>query len=382
MRAALRLARRALGTTAPNPTVGCVLVREGAVVGQGWTQPGGRPHAEAVALGKAGAAARGATAYVTLEPCVHEGRGPPCADALVEAGAARVVVAAGDPDPRVDGRGLARLRAAGIAVAAGVRRAEAEALMAGFLSRVRLGRPAVTLKLATGIDSRVATRTGESKWITGADSRREVHLLRARSDAILTGVGTVLADDPELTCRLRGLEDRSPLRVVMDSRASTPPTSRIVETAGNASSPGKTPTLAIVTERAGDEATILRLWGDADVEKVESGPDGRVSPLAALKVLAARGINDVLLECGGALAASFLRADLVDRIVWFRAPALVGGDGVAAPGPLGVDALAGAPRFERVSVRPVGADTMEDYRRRDAPWATGAKPVPSAAERL
>ncbi|MCK5275514.1 MAG: bifunctional diaminohydroxyphosphoribosylaminopyrimidine deaminase/5-amino-6-(5-phosphoribosylamino)uracil reductase RibD, partial [Alphaproteobacteria bacterium] len=219
MRAALALAGRGLGRVWPNPAVGCVLVdRDGRVTGRGWTQPGGRPHAETEALARAGGAAKGATAYVTLEPCVHHGQTPPCADALIEAGVARVIAATEDPDPRVKGGGLGRLRDAGIAVEAGLLREEAELLNAGYLMRQREGRPVVTLKLATTLDGRIATHAGESRWITGEAARARGHMMRARHDAIMVGIGTALADNPTLTCRLPGLEDRSPVRIVVDAR--------------------------------------------------------------------------------------------------------------------------------------------------------------------
>ena len=234
MRAALALARRGLGNAWPNPAVGCVLVKEGRVIGRGWTQPGGRPHAETEALRRAGDAARGATAYVTLEPCSHHGRTPPCCEALAEAGIARVVMAMRDPDPRVNGRGLAMLRGAGIAVEEGLLEAEARALNAGFFRRIQAGMPVVTLKLASTLDGRIATASGESRWITGEAARREVHALRARHDAILVGSGTVLADDPDLTCRIPGMERVPMLRVVADARLRTPPSARLVQSAGAA----------------------------------------------------------------------------------------------------------------------------------------------------
>ncbi|MGQ3031841.1 MAG: bifunctional diaminohydroxyphosphoribosylaminopyrimidine deaminase/5-amino-6-(5-phosphoribosylamino)uracil reductase RibD, partial [Ferrovibrionaceae bacterium] len=218
MRHALGLAARGLGRTWPNPAVGCVLVRDEIVLARGNTQPGGRPHAEVVALSRAGSQAAGATAYVTLEPCAHHGKTPPCADALIAAGIGRCVVALQDPDPRVDGGGIRRLLAAGIPVTTGVCEAEAAALNAGFLMRVRQGRPLVTLKLATTLDGRIATHAGESRWITGATARARGHLMRADHDAIMVGIGTALTDDPDLTCRLAGLEDRSPVRIVLDGR--------------------------------------------------------------------------------------------------------------------------------------------------------------------
>src|SRR5437773_406942 len=220
--ATLALARRGLGRVWPNPAVGCVIARDGRILGRGWTQPGGRPHAETEALARAGAAAHGATAYVSLEPCCHVGRTPPCADALIAAGLSRVVVALEDPDPRVAGGGLARVRAAGIAVEAGLCAAEAAEINAGFFQRVRLGRPLVTLKLATSLDGRIATASGESRWITGPAARERAHLLRAAHDAILVGTDTVIADDPQLTCRLPGLADHSPVRVVIDRQLRIP----------------------------------------------------------------------------------------------------------------------------------------------------------------
>lgn len=231
MGAALALARRGLGRVWPNPAVGCVIVKDGHVVGRGFTQSGGRPHAEPVALAMAGDAAQGADVYVSLEPCSHFGKTPPCADTLITAGVARVIAAAVDPDPRVSGRGLARLRDAGVDVVEGVRRDEAEALNAGFFSRVRTGRPLVTLKCATTLDGRIALSNGESKWITGPEARRRGHLLRCDHDAILIGSGTALADDPALTCRLPGLEGCSPVRVVMDGSLRLPVTSALVRSA-------------------------------------------------------------------------------------------------------------------------------------------------------
>src|SRR5512134_1017521 len=227
MGVALTLARRGLGNTWPNPSVGCVLVRDGRVVGRGWTQPGGRPHAETEALRRAGDLARGATAYVTLEPCSHHGRTPPCCNALIAAGVARVVCAMRDPDPRVDGRGFARLREAGIEVVEGLLEAEAQALNAGFARRIREGRPFVTLKLATTLDGRIATARGESRWITGPEARREAHALRARHDAILVGSGTAVSDDPDLSCRLPGAAPVKSLRVIADARLRTPPTAQV-----------------------------------------------------------------------------------------------------------------------------------------------------------
>ena len=270
MAVALRLAERGLGSAWPNPAVGCVLVRDGRVVGRGWTQPGGRPHGEVEALRRAGDAALGATAYVSLEPCAHYGRTPPCTMALLQAGMRRVVAATVDPDPRVDGRGIEQLRQAGVEVSVGLCRAEAEAINAGFILRVRAGRPLVTLKLATSLDGRIATRSGESQWITGEQARARGHLLRASHDAIMIGSGTALADDPALTCRLPGLEDRSPVRIVLDGRLASPPPagSRPARTACRPGcSPARTPPRA--------QAAALRARG-VDAPEVGADAAGRL----------------------------------------------------------------------------------------------------------
>ncbi len=356
MRAAIALGRRALGNAWPNPAVGCVIVGERVALGRGWTAPGGRPHAETEALARCGAAARGATAYVTLEPCAHHGGTPPCADALIAAGIARVVVACRDPDPRVDGRGVDRLTAAGVAVETGLCADEAEDGLIGFLTRVRRGRPAVTLKLATTLDGRIATRTGESRWITGAAARHSAHMLRARHDAILVGAGTARADDPSLTCRLPGLDRLSPVRVVVDGREPLPASHELVAGAG------RLPTWFMVARpRAGDRARAYDGSGAA-VEPVAPDADGNVDLAAALGALAAKGITSVLVEGGGKIAAALLGAGLIDRLVWYRAPLAFGGDGRPAVAGLGVDALDAAPHFEKIASRPVGDDVEEIYR--------------------
>ncbi len=355
---AIRLARRGLGQAAPNPSVGCLLVRDGRVVGRGITGPGGRPHAETVALDRAGVETRGATAYVTLEPCAHHGETPPCAEALIEAGIARVVTGITDPDPRVAGRGNERLRAAGLAVTMDVRRDLAAQVIAGFASRLQYGRPEITLKLASSIDSRIATRSGESRWITGETARQGGHFLRARHDAILTGSGTVRADDPALTCRLPGLSVRSPIRVVLDSHLGIRLDSTLVTTAHDIS------TVIITTAAAPATAAAELAMQGAEIIEVAATSDARVSLDAAMAVLAARGVNSVLVECGATLAASLLESDLVDHLVWFRAPMLIGGDGLAAVVPFGIDSLSAAARFKRVSATAIGEDMMETYRRR------------------
>ena len=338
MRAALALAARGLGRTWPNPAVGCVIVRDNRPIGQGWTQPGGRPHAETEALAMAGAATAGATAYMTLDPCSHHGKTPPCAEALIAGKVARVVTACGDPDERVSGRGLAMLRDAGIQVTEGVLATEAERLNAGFLKRVRAGLPLVTLKLATTLDGKIATHTGESQWITGPQARRHGHYMRATHDAIMVGRGTAEADNPSLTCRLPGLEDRSPVRVVLDSQERLPQT------------------LEIFTDGA---ASTWHLTS----RNLRQDPASRIDPRTALAYLAKQGITRVLVEGGGQLASSLLRADLVDRIAWFRAPCVIGADGLPGIADLSVSRIADMRRFARIEMRQLGDDVLETYER-------------------
>jgi diaminohydroxyphosphoribosylaminopyrimidine deaminase/5-amino-6-(5-phosphoribosylamino)uracil reductase len=355
---ALALARRGMGETWPNPTVGCVFVGEGRVVARGRTARGGRPHAEAAAIAAAREAGRdlaGTTAYVSLEPCSHHGRTPPCADALVEAKVARVVVGTGDPDPRVGGSGLKRLRDAGIEVVEGVRRAEADEINAGFFLRVWQGRPLVTLKLATSLDGRIATAGGESKWITGEDARARGQLLRTSHDAIMVGIGTAAADDPELTCRLPGLAERSPVRIVVDSKARLGRDSRLVAGA-------KTVPVWLVCTEAAQTAAL----GASGVEiiKVPASSTGAVDLPAALAALGGRGLTRVLVEGGGRLAASLLAADLVDRLAIFRAGVMIGGDGLAAVAGYGLEKLGLARRYTRQSLQEIGTDVLETWARR------------------
>jgi diaminohydroxyphosphoribosylaminopyrimidine deaminase/5-amino-6-(5-phosphoribosylamino)uracil reductase len=360
MRAALVLARRGLGRVWPNPAVGCVIARDGSVVGRGWTQPGGRPHAEAEALARAGDRAKDATAYVTLEPCSHHGRTPPCADALIAAGLSRVVAAIEDPDPRVGGGGLARLRAAGLGVETGLCAAEAAEINAGFLSRLRLGRPLVTLKLASSLDGRIAVASGESRWITGVPARERAHLLRATHDAILVGTDTVIADNPELTCRLPGLAEHSPVRVALDRQLRIPLDAHLVAEAR------AIPTW-VLTLASADEARQKAL-SDAGVVVIPTEPDaaGHIDLAAALGRLGGEGVTRLLVEGGGRLAAALLRGGLVDRLVWLHAPLLLGGDGVPAVAGLGLDRLADAPGFERLSTETLGADVLTTFRARPA----------------
>jgi diaminohydroxyphosphoribosylaminopyrimidine deaminase/5-amino-6-(5-phosphoribosylamino)uracil reductase len=356
MRAALALARRGLGTVWPNPAVGCVIVDRGRVVGRGWTQPGGRPHGETEALGRAGEAARGATAYVSLEPCCHWGRTPPCTDALIAAGIRRVVVALEDPDPRVAGEGVRRLRAAGLDVDIGLCEEEAAEINAGFFCRLRNGRPLVTLKLATSLDGRIATGSGESQWITGPPARERAHALRATHDAIMVGTGTVLADDPQLTCRLPGLARRSPVRVVVDRRLRIPLATRLISDAR------AVPTWVMTLPSADDARRQALLRAGATVIDIDPGPDGNGSLAAALRALGERGITRLLVEGGGHLAAAFARAGLIDRLVWVHAPMLIGGDGIPAIAEFGLKMLSEAPSFERLSTETVGDDVLTVFR--------------------
>lgn len=360
MRTALSLARRGLGNVWPNPAVGCVLVREdldGHVVGRGWTQAGGRPHAETEALSRAGNQAQGATAYVTLEPCDHQGETPPCTKALIAAGIKRCVIAMEDPDPRVSGSGIQRLKDAGVETSTGLYDDEARHINAGFLTRLTLGRPLFTLKTATTLDGRVATAKGQSKWITGAPARAFAHGMRAENDAIMIGIGTALADEPSLTCRLPGMEDRSPVRIIADSTLRLPPSSPLVETAKDI------PTW-IVTVKGADQGKRKALETTGiEVIEVDAGDDGRPDLKALAAELGNRGLTRVLVESGGELAAALVKQDLVDRLAWFRSPKLFGGDGRGAVAAFGIDAVAEAPAFARDSISDAGDDILETYRR-------------------
>ncbi|MGF1552797.1 MAG: bifunctional diaminohydroxyphosphoribosylaminopyrimidine deaminase/5-amino-6-(5-phosphoribosylamino)uracil reductase RibD [Paracoccaceae bacterium] len=358
MAAALALARRAVGTTSPNPAVAALIVRDGRLLARGVTAPGGRPHAEAVALAALaarGEPATGASAYVTLEPCAHHGLTPPCADALVAAGIARVVCPLSDPDPRVSGRGFARLAAAGVAVETGLGAAQARAVNEGFLSRIARGRPHLTLKLATTLDGRIATRTGESRWITGPDARRRVHAMRARADAVMVGVGTAAADDPSLDARGVGAR-RQPARVVIDPRLRTPSASRLGATA--------TGQPVWLLHGADAPAAARDAWTALGARTLPC-PEARgaLDLAACLRLLAAEGVGSVLCEGGAGLAASLLEAGLVDRVVLFQAGRAIGAEGVAGIGPLGLDRLAEAPDFALAAVERAGADVVSVWER-------------------
>ncbi|HXH02301.1 MAG TPA: bifunctional diaminohydroxyphosphoribosylaminopyrimidine deaminase/5-amino-6-(5-phosphoribosylamino)uracil reductase RibD [Candidatus Competibacteraceae bacterium] len=310
---ALRLAARGLYTTDPNPRVGCVLVRHGEIVGEGWHERAGQPHAEIHALGMAGERARGATAYITLEPCCHHGRTPPCTDALLAAGVARVVAAMEDPNPQVGGQGLAQLRAAGVAVECGVLEAQARALNPGFISRMARGRPWVRVKLAMSLDGRTALGNGDSRWITSEEARTDVQRLRARAGAILTGVNTVLVDDPALNVRLPGVQ-RQPLRVILDSRLRTPPAARTLRLPGQ---------VLILTAEADERRWQPLLAAGAQVARVDAA-DGGLDLAQVLTLLARREVNELHVECGSILAGALLSAGLLDELVVYLAPLLLG----------------------------------------------------------
>ena len=348
MRAALELGRRGLGRTSPNPAVGAVVVAGGEIVGRGYHRRAGKAHGEALALRAAGARARGATLYVTLEPCNHHGRTPPCVDAIVAAGIARVVFGARDVNPDVRGNGAARLRRAGVAVTGGVERAACEELVAGFARRVSAGLPLVTLKLAASLDGRIATHSGASRWITGAPARRLVHRWRNEMDAVLVGAGTVIADDPSLTCRMRG--GRDPLRVIVDGRLRVPLNARVLTKEMAAG------TLLCTVKRSDAKIATLRRRGVEVL--VLPGRAGMLSLRDLLALLARRGVSSVLVEGGATLAAAALRERVVDRLRCFLAPLLIGGDGRPMLASLGVGDLSEALRVADLSLEPVGRDFL------------------------
>jgi diaminohydroxyphosphoribosylaminopyrimidine deaminase/5-amino-6-(5-phosphoribosylamino)uracil reductase len=353
MRHALRLAERALGNTAPNPAVGCVIVAgDGRIAGRGWTQPGGRPHAETVALAQAGGAAQGATAYVTLEPCAHHGKTPPCANALLEAGIARLVAATPDPDPRVSGAGFAHVEKHGIAVTRGVLEPEARALNAGFFKKIAASRPLVALKIAQTLDGDVADAGGNSRWITSAEARRHGHLLRTQYDAILVGIGTILADDPRLTCRLPGLERRSPVRVILDSKLQLPQDSQLARTAREC------PVLAFTLAQSGGDELIAQ---GVEIERFTAAENGFPAIGAVLTALARRGITRLLVEGGPRVHASFLKSGTPDLLHLFRAPMLMGAAGRASIGPAWQSDLISAPRLRLLERTVLGPDLLETF---------------------
>jgi diaminohydroxyphosphoribosylaminopyrimidine deaminase/5-amino-6-(5-phosphoribosylamino)uracil reductase len=358
MQLALTLGRRGQGRTWPNPAVGAVVVRDGAIVGRGWTQAGGRPHAEVVALAQAGEAARGATLYVTLEPCSHVGKSPPCADAVIAAGITRVVSAIEDPNPEVSGQGHARLRAAGIAVDIGLGAAEAAHDHAGHFRRIRNKRPHVILKLAVSADDKIGAAGRRPLAISGETAKARVHLLRAQCDAILVGIGTVLSDDPLLTCRLPGMEARSPVRVVLDRSLRIPGSSRLVHSAR------ETP-LWVMTSDVSEAPAAMKLGAaGAQVIRVDTTATPPGLDLAAvLLALAEKGITRLLVEGGARVASSFVAADLVDEVWLLRGPDSVGADGVSALNALPLSAVTESPAFKRRGSEMLQRDTLTIYER-------------------
>lgn len=356
MSLALTLGRRGLGNAWPNPAVGAVVVKDGIVVGRGWTQPGGRPHAEVEALRRAGDAARGATLYATLEPCSHHGKTPPCVDAILAAGIARVVSALQDPNPKIAGQGHARLRANGVTVDVGLSGEEALRAHAGHFRRVREGRPHVTLKLAVSADGKAGLSGRRPAAITGKAARERVHLMRAMNDAVLTGIGTVLADDPELTCRLPGMENRSPVRVVLDSSLRLPTDSKLAATATRALD------WVFIDEatQSGHESELTR----AGVEVVRvRGVNGQLDLAAVLRSLAGRGITRLMVEAGPIVSAAFVAADLVDEVALFRSWNAIG-DGIDALEGMPLSALTLSPRLRLVGSEQIGSDTVQMLERK------------------
>lgn len=346
MARALELASRGRYSTHPNPRVGCVIVRDGQIVGEGWHQRAGEAHAEVLALAAAGQQARGATAYVTLEPCCHHGRTPPCTDALVAAGVARVVAAMQDPNPRVDGGGLQRLRAAGIETGPGVMQAEAQALNRGFVSRMTRGRPWVRVKLAMSLDGRIAAANGESRWITGEVAREDVHRLRAEAGAVLTGIGTVLADDPSLNVRLPG-DWPAPVRIVLDTQLRTPELARMLGLPGR--------TLVLTAENEGSISWKALARAGAELHRLPVAPGGLDLP-AALALLGRLQVNELLVEAGPTLAGALLQAGLADEVIVYLAPCLLGDRARGLVQLPGVQGLAQRLGLRIEDIRPLGDD--------------------------
>jgi len=353
---ALALGRRGLGRTWPNPAVGAVVVKDGVIVGRGWTQAGGRPHAETEALKRAGKNAKGATLYVTLEPCSHHGKTPPCVDAAIRAGIARVVSALEDPNPDVAGQGHAKLRERGIAVDVGLGAAEAARDHAGHFRKMREGRPQVLLKLAASADGKAGLAGRNPAAITGEAARIRVHQMRAESDAILIGIGTVLSDDPHLTCRLPGMMERSPVRVVLDARLRIPLAISMIGTAR------ETPTWVFTGASASPVAEDILKAKGIEVFRVE-GKDGRLDLPAVLKLLAERGITRLMVEGGPTVAAAFVHADLVDEVALFRSAKPIGADGIELLEGLPMTALTQSPKLKAVATETIGQDTLETFER-------------------
>ena len=354
MRLALALGRRGLGNTWPNPAVGAVIVKDGIILGRGWTQAGGRPHAEIEALRRAKKTAQGATMYVTLEPCSHQGKSPPCADAIIRAGIARVVSALEDPNPEVAGQGHARLRARGIAVDIGVGAEEAQRTHAGHIARFQKARPYVTLKIAVSADGKAGLAGRKPVAITGEEARNRVFQMRAHCDAILTGIGTVLSDNPQLTCRLPGLFERSPVRVVLDARLRVPLSVTVISTVRD------TPTWVFTSHKASPIAEEILQQKGCKVFRVDE-TQGQLDLDEVLKDLAEQGITRLMVEGGPTVAAAFAAADLVDEVVLLRAEKTIGADGIDALEGMALNAL--TEKLVSRGSEKIGADTLEIYER-------------------
>lgn len=355
MALALSLGRRGQGQCWPNPAVGCVIVRDGRIVGRGWTQPGGRPHAETEALKQAGPLAQGADAYVTLEPCVHHGKTPPCTDALIAAGVARVIAPIEDSDARVAGQGFETLRQHGIAVTTGVLADQAAHDHVGFFLKTEQGRPMVTLKLASSFDGRIATANRQSQWITGPQARRVVHMMRARHDAVMVGAGTARTDDPSLTVRELGI-DPQPVRVVVSRHLDLPFLGQLARSAAQIP--------LWICHGADADAERIRAWEGLGAKLLPCSLTGvQLDPVGVLQQLGGAGLTRVFCEGGGALAASLLANDLVDELVGFSAGLAIGAEGLPAIGALGLETLAAAPRFGLIETRAIGPDILHRWSR-------------------
>jgi len=353
MRRALELAAKAGGRTSPNPMVGAVIVRDGRIVGEGYHERAGLPHAEVIALNKAGKLAKGATLYVNLEPCCHWGRTPPCTKAIIRSGVRKVIVATLDPNPLVSGKGLEELRRNGIEVEVGLMEEEAKRLNKFFFKHITTGLPFVILKIAMSLDGKIATCTGESKWITSPESRRMVHEIRDQVDTVMVGIGTVLKDDPQLTTRLPDREGKDPIRVILDSHARTPPTARAI----NPKSPA--PTIIATTPKANEERVKALREAGAEVVMLDEDEEGRVDLKSLMEYLGGRPIQSLLVEGGSEVASSMLMKGLVDKVMFFIAPKIIGG--VNAPTPVGgsgVQRLSEAIPLEEIEVKRVGPDIL------------------------
>lgn len=353
MQTALSLARRGLGNVWPNPAVGCVIVNNGRIVGRGWTQPGGRPHAETMALEQAGNKADGGIAYLNLEPCCHQGLTPPCTEALITAGISEVYASLIDPDPRVSGAGLDQLAKENITTNLGLLSQSARKINQGFFMRIKQGRPLITLKTATTLDGKIGTKDGESQWITGEEARALGHLLRAQHDAIMVGSGTALADNPQLNVRLPGVSAKGKPRIVLDGRLRLPLDSNLVMAAHDS------PVWLVTRDNHPPEKLQPYKDRNVDIIFLPCGGNRKCDINLILKQLGDRGLTTVLVEGGNQLTSSLFSADLIDQLAWFSAPTIMGNDGLSAVGNLELSQLSEMPNFTRGTSRSVGLDYLE-----------------------